>query len=160
MDTPCAWANEALHIALVEPEIPPNTGNIARLCACTGCHLHLIHPLGFEISDRTLRRAGLDYWQFLAIHEHADWPAFLRCVPATATCYGFTTRARTSFWQCRYRPGDVLVFGPETRGLPADIRGQVHEVAIPMRTDAPVRSLNLSSACAIAVFEALRQWQD
>ncbi|RMH60229.1 MAG: tRNA (cytidine(34)-2'-O)-methyltransferase [Zetaproteobacteria bacterium] len=148
---------DVLHVVLVEPEIPPNTGNVARLCACTGCQLHLIHPLGFTINDRTLRRAGLDYWQYLKVSEYADWPAFRQRVPASARMYGFTTRGVRTLWQCSFRVGDVLVFGPETRGLPPSIRAQVTGVSIPMRKDAPVRSLNLASACAVAVYEALRQ---
>ncbi len=151
-------SRDCLHIVLVEPEIPPNTGNIARLCACTACHLHLIHPLGFEISDRTLRRAGLDYWQHVNIQEYKDWHTFQQRVPVQATLYTFSTHAQTSLWQCRFRPGDVLVFGPETRGLSDDILQHGCGVRIPMRDDAPVRSLNLSNACAIAVYEALRQW--
>ncbi len=150
----------ALHIVLVEPEIPPNTGNIARLCACTACHLHLIHPLGFEINDRTLRRAGLDYWPHVHIREYCDWQDFRHQVPDQATLFAFSTHAQTSLWDCRFRPGDVLVFGPETRGLNKEILQQSQGVRIPMRHDAPVRSLNLSNACSIAVYEALRQWED
>jgi len=150
---------DCLHIVLVEPEIPPNTGNIARLCACTACHLHLIHPLGFEISDRTLRRAGLDYWPHVHVQQYEDWQSFCRVIPEQSILYAFSTHAKTSLWQCRFRPGDVLVFGPETRGLSDEILQQCHAVRIPMRHDAAIRSLNLSNACAVAVYEALRQWE-
>lgn len=148
-----------LNIILYQPEIPPNTGNIARLCACTGCHLHLIHPLGFEISDRTLRRAGLDYWKHLTLTEHACWQDFLDadCIPGTM--HAFTTKGRRTLWDCRFEPGDALLFGPESRGLPDGMLGGLNCVRLPMRQDAPVRSLNLSSACAVAVYEAFRQWR-
>ncbi len=147
----------SLHIVLVEPEIPPNTGNIARLCACTGCRLHLVHPLGFHLSERALRRAGLDYWEWLDVQEHRDWHALRRCLAHAGAWHAFTTRATKSLWEARYAEGDVLVFGPETRGLPPSIRTDCDCLRLPMREDAPVRSLNLSSACAAACYEALRQ---
>lgn len=145
-----------LHIVLYEPEIPPNTGNIARLCACTGIRLHLVHPLGFEINDKQLKRAGLDYWPYLDVREHADWAA-ARNELAGHRMFGLSTRGGDSIWQTSFVPGDVLVMGPETRGLPEALLAELHALRIPMRDDAPVRSLNLSSACAIASFEALRQ---
>jgi len=148
-----------LHIVLYQPEIPPNTGNIARLCACTGCALHLIHPLGFEISDRQLKRAGLDYWKHVEIHEHPDWAHVRDHLGGRRRWYGFSAKARQKHWDARFEAGDVLVFGPETRGLPGSILDELQPLRIPMRQDAPVRSLNLSSACAVAVFEALRQLQ-
>ena len=146
-----------LHVVLFEPEIPPNTGNIARLCACTGCQLHLVHPLGFDIDDRQLKRAGLDYWSFLKVREHENWAAVRSALPAAAHWYGLSTRATTRLWQAAFSAGDVLVMGPETRGLPASVIKDVESLRIPMRRDAPVRSLNQSSACAIGVYEALRQ---
>ena len=146
-----------LHIVLFEPEIPPNTGNIARLCACTGAALHLVHPLGFEINDKQLRRAGLDYWQHLEIHYHQNWAETRRTIGADRRWYGLSTKAEQSFWEIEFKAGDVLIFGPESRGLPAAIRQDLNLLRIPMRQDAPVRSLNLSSACSVAVFEALRQ---
>ena len=150
-----------LHVVLYQPEIPPNTGNIARLCACTACRLHLVHPLGFSTSDRQLKRAGLDYWQHLDVREHADWAALRRVLaPETGTWHGLTTKAGQALWRVRFQPGDVLVLGPETRGLPAEALADLNPVRIPMRADAPVRSLNLSSAAAIAVYEALRQLGD
>ncbi|MDQ6975282.1 MAG: tRNA (cytidine(34)-2'-O)-methyltransferase [Mariprofundaceae bacterium] len=149
-------ADQVLHIVLVEPEIPPNTGNIARLCACTGCHLHLVHPLGFDLSDKKLRRAGLDYWEWLSVEEHQDWPALRASLDTNRAWYAFSTKASKSLWDVRYQAGDVLVFGSETRGLAKDVREQCTPLIIPMREDAPVRSLNVSSACAIACYEALR----
>jgi len=151
--------NPPLHIVLFEPEIPPNTGNIARLCACTGCQLHLVHPLGFEISDRQLKRAGLDYWPFLKVQEHANWNALRQSLQTGGAWHGLSTKASRSVWDARFDNGDVLVLGPETRGLPQQVRQDLNTIRIPMRRDAPVRSLNLSSACAIAVYEALRQIQ-
>ncbi len=146
-----------LHIVLVEPEIPPNTGNIARLCACTGCQLHLVHPLGFSLSEKAVRRAGLDYWQWLDVHEHANWQALRQHLRGAGHWYAFTTKAEQSLWDVRYEAGDVLVFGPETRGLETVIRQQCTPLRLPMQRHAPVRSLNLSSACAVACYEALRQ---
>lgn len=150
-----------LHIVLFEPEIPPNTGNIARLCACTGAKLHLVHPLGFDINDKQLRRAGLDYWQHLQVQEHENWQAlqayFQENMPTPVRMLALTTKTDTSIWDVQYQRHDVLVFGPESRGLPAYIRDALEPVTIPMRKDAPVRSLNLSSACAVVTYEALRQ---
>jgi len=148
--------NTILHIVLFEPEIPPNTGNIARLCACTGCHLHLVHPLGFDINDKQLKRAGLDYWPYLEVREYADW-ADLRRKLKGRNWFALSTKAEQSIWQASFSAGDVLVMGPETRGLPDQLLAETIPLRIPMRRDAPVRSLNLSSACAIAIYEALRQ---
>lgn len=143
-------------IVLMEPEIPSNTGNIARTCAVTGCSLHLVRPLGFEISDKYLKRAGLDYWDKVPVFVHENFRAAEEAL-AGRRFYFFTTKARRSYAEAEYRPGDVLVFGPETRGL--DERLLVsHEqdcVRIPMLGE--VRSLNLSNAAAIAVYEGLRQ---
>ncbi len=151
--------NPPLHVVLFEPEIPPNTGNIARLCACTGCHLHLVHPLGFEINDKQLKRAGLDYWPYLDIQEHANWQTLRQYLNTDATWYGLSTKAKQSIWKANFSTSDVLVMGPETRGLPQEILEDLKTLRIPMRQDAPVRSLNLSSASAIVVYEALRQTQ-
>jgi len=148
-----------LHIVLFEPEIPPNTGNIARLCACTGSILHLIHPLGFSISDKHLKRAGLDYWQHVEIHEHDNWASARNHIGLERNWYGMSSKADACLWDVTFHAGDVLVFGPETRGLSKEILSQISPVCIPMRDDAPVRSLNLSNACAITVFEATRQLQ-
>ncbi|MDX8388370.1 MAG: tRNA (cytidine(34)-2'-O)-methyltransferase [Ghiorsea sp.] len=150
-----------LHIVLFEPEIPPNTGNIARLCACTNTQLHLVHPLGFDLSEKQVRRAGLDYWQHLDVKEHQNWGEMLAWMhdnlPVEPRLFGLTTKTKTSIWDASYQPHDVLVLGPETRGLPAEILSEINPVTLPMRDDAPVRSLNLSSACSAVVYEALRQ---
>jgi len=150
-----------LHIILYQPEIPPNTGNIARLCACTGCQLHLVHPLGFRTDDRELKRAGLDYWPHLNVQEHKNWHALLNHLPTQTHIYALSTKARRNVWQAKFRHGDALVFGPETRGLPDEIIVSLETLKIPMRRHAEIRSLNLSTACGICVYEALRQmtWQ-
>ncbi len=141
----------------MRPQIPPNTGNVARLCACTGLRLHLVQPLGFSLDDRHLKRAGLDYWPLVDVIVHADWQAFLRAV-AGRRLVALTTRGAIRLWDFRFAQGDVLVFGPETTGLAEEELAAAHaQVRIPMRTDAPVRSLNLSTAAGIATMEALRQ---
>jgi len=145
-----------LNVVLFEPEIPPNTGNIIRLCANTGCSLHLIEPLGFELDDKRLRRAGLDYREFANIAVHASFDAFLS--GERGRIFAATTRGSRAYDQIEFRAGDTLLFGPETRGLPQKILDRLgHEASfrIPMRTDS--RSLNLSNAAAIVVYEALRQ---
>ncbi|MDQ6953923.1 MAG: tRNA (cytidine(34)-2'-O)-methyltransferase [Mariprofundaceae bacterium] len=146
-----------LHIVLFEPEIPPNTGNIARLCACTGAALHLVHPLGFKISDKQLRRAGLDYWNWLQVKEYDHWDHLCQTLQTQTQWYALSTKATSTIWDASFQKGDVLVFGPESRGLPEGILNKLSAIKIPMRNDAPVRSLNLSSACAIVSYEALRQ---
>ena len=148
-----------LHIALVEPEIAPNTGNIARLCAATGSRLHLIGRLGFRLDDRRLRRAGLDYWQEVDSHRHTDWAAFRAANPAIR-CIPFSAHAQLPYTQVKFEPGDCLVFGSESRGLPADLLttgpGLLPAVTIPM-LGGKVRSLNLATAVGIALYEAIRQ---
>lgn len=146
-----------LHVVLYQPEIPPNTGNVIRLCANTGFHLHLIRPLGFEMDDKRLRRAGLDYreWQSVAVHEH--WQAFIDTVQP-ARLFALSTRGRTRHSDIRYAAGDALVFGPETRGLPdtlLDTIGRVQTLRLPMQPRS--RSMNLSNAVAVMVYEAWRQ---
>jgi tRNA (cytidine/uridine-2'-O-)-methyltransferase len=146
-------------IVLVHPEIPPNTGNVIRLAANTGCELHLIEPLGFSMEDRLLRRAGLDYHEFAPVQRHADWAAFVAaCAPDPARLFAFTTRGSRPFSEVAWQPGDGLVFGSETAGLPPDLRERFppeQRVRLPMREAQ--RSLNLSNAVAVAVFEAWRQ---
>ncbi len=122
-----------LHIVLVEPEIPPNTGNIARLCACTGCTLHLVHPLGFEINDKHLKRAGLDYWQHLDVFHYQNWQQAREKIGLDRNWYGLSTKADSSYWEVDFSAGDVLVFGPETRGLDSQLREQIRTLRIPMR---------------------------
>jgi tRNA (cytidine/uridine-2'-O-)-methyltransferase len=151
------WPDIPLNIVLVHPEIPPNTGNIARLCAATGSRLHLIEPLGFQITDAQLRRAGLDYWDAIHVQVHPSWPAFLE-THKPARRFLYSTGSPRRYDQVAYRPGDTLVFGCETRGLPDDLLAAHPDsvLGIPIRTDH-VRSLNLSSAVAVVVYEALRQ---
>lgn len=145
------------HIALYQPEIPPNTGNIIRLCANTGAELHLIHPLGFELKDSELRRAGLDYAEFARVREHASLVAFRREV-YPARLFAASTRGSRSYAAVQYRDGDAFLFGPETRGLPGELLeelGPDHVLRIPMQPAS--RSLNLSNAVAVVMYEALRQ---
>lgn len=145
------------NIALFEPEIPPNTGNIIRLCANTGCALHLIHPLGFSVDDKHLRRAGLDYHQHVTIKEYKNFNAFLQTMP-TARIFAVETCGKKNYSEIKYQSGDVLLFGPETRGLPQTVLTKIPEeqtIKIPMRPS--IRSLNLSNAVAVVVYEAWRQ---
>jgi tRNA (cytidine/uridine-2'-O-)-methyltransferase len=146
-----------MHVVLFEPEIPPNTGSVARLCAATRTPLHLIEPLGFKIDDKHLKRAGLDYWEFVDLHVHQSWDGFLRTA-APNTLFFFTKRAARSYTSVRYQNGDFLVFGPETRGLPQTIfdRDPERALRIPMM-NSQVRSLNLSNAVSIVLYEGLRQ---
>ncbi|MDD3764583.1 MAG: tRNA (cytidine(34)-2'-O)-methyltransferase [Nevskiales bacterium] len=146
-----------IRVALYQPEIPPNTGNIIRLCANTGAELHLIHPLGFHLNEKSVRRAGLDYAELAHVREHHSLDD-LRRQFADARIFAFTTRGRQRYDRARYRSGDILLFGPETRGLPESVIGQIPEsqrLLLPMRPGS--RSLNLSNAAAIAVYEAWRQ---
>ncbi len=147
----------ALHVVLVEPEIPPNTGTIARLCAATLTRLHLIRPLGFSLDDRYLKRAGLDYWPFVDVHVYDDWGRFAReCHPVRL--HLFSARARRSYLEARFALGDWLVFGSETKGLPAPLLAAHAETTYVIPIDSPhVRSLNLSNAVSIVVYEARRQ---
>jgi tRNA (cytidine/uridine-2'-O-)-methyltransferase len=147
------------NIVLVQPEIPPNTGNIIRLAANTGCHLHLIEPLGFSMEDKLLQRAGLDYHEYAQLARHADWQAFLdQARPDPARLFAFTTRGSRPFGEAQWQPGDWLVFGSETAGLAPALRESFppeQRVRLPMRPEQ--RSLNLSNSVAVAVFEAWRQ---
>ncbi len=144
------------NIVLVEPEIPQNTGNIARTCAATGCRLHLVRPLGFEVSDRYLKRAGLDYWQFVDVKY---WDSFdeLQKFYSQGRFYYFTTKARTCYADASYADGDFLVFGKETRGLPEKLLKAHPESCVRIPMMGELRSLNLSNSVAIAVYEGLRQ---
>lgn len=145
-----------MHIVLVNPEIPQNTGNIARTCAATGARLHLIRPLGFELSDKYLKRAGLDYWHMMQYEVHESWAEFLEKYP-DAKLYYASTKAPRSYCEVKYGEDDFIVFGRETKGLPEDLLAENYEkcVRIPMKADA--RSLNLSNSVAIVLYEALRQ---
>ena len=179
-----------LHLVLHNPEIPQNTGNVGRMCALTGCALHLVHPLGFEITDAKLRRAGMDYWHALDVRHHADWAAFLAAAGRPKRLWLLTTKAERTIWDVAFADGDGLVFGSESSGVPESVRADIapeFHVRIPhlvsedklpevareaMRgTQARqpgkprvtgearelLRSLNLSTACGIAAYEALRQ---
>ncbi|MGH7899679.1 MAG: tRNA (cytidine(34)-2'-O)-methyltransferase [Candidatus Binatia bacterium] len=145
------------HVVLVNPEIPPNTGTTARLCAATDTRLHLVGPLGFSLEDRYLRRAGLDYWPHVDLEVHADWQAF-RERHRAARLRLFSARAERSYTSARYQRGDFLVFGAETHGLPAKLLAEhgEHTYVIPM-SGRGVRSLNLANSAAIVLYEALRQ---
>jgi tRNA (cytidine/uridine-2'-O-)-methyltransferase len=148
-----------LHVILFQPEIAPNTGNVGRMCALTCSRLHLIHPLGFEITDKNLKRAGMDYWRTLDVHEHADWKAFRASAFAPRRLWLFTTKTEQSFWDVRYADGDGLVFGNEGSGAPEWLHeeiGATQRLTIP-HANATLRSLNLSTAAGIATYEALRQ---
>ena len=145
------------HVVLYEPEIPPNTGNIIRLCANTGAALHLIHPLGFLLDDRRLRRAGLDYREWATLKEHGTFDDFLDAVQPPQL-FAMTTKGRRTYSEARFQAGDALVFGPESRGLPGavlDAFPEPQRLRIPMRPDS--RSLNLSNAVALVLYEAWRQ---
>ena len=146
-----------MHVVLYQPEIPPNTGSIARLCAATLTTLHLIEPLGFSIDDRHLKRAGLDYWEFVDLRVHASWHDFLRHGENKNLLY-FSKKATESYTRAHYQEHDYLVFGPETRGLPQHLldRNKDRSYRIPMLGEG-VRSLNLSNAVSIVLYEALRQ---
>jgi tRNA (cytidine/uridine-2'-O-)-methyltransferase len=146
-----------MHVVLFQPEIPPNTGSIARLCAATLTPLHLIEPLGFKIDDKHVKRAGLDYWEFVDLRVYKSWDDFLSRNPAGNFRY-FSKRATRSFTRARYQARDYLVFGPETRGLPQEMLDENPDRSyrIPMM-GAGVRSLNLSNAVSIVLYEGLRQ---
>jgi tRNA (cytidine/uridine-2'-O-)-methyltransferase len=147
-----------LNIVLVEPEIPPNTGNLARLCAATRTTLHLIEPLGFKLNDTQFKRAGLDYWEHLRWHRWPNWSVFQKELPAAARLWLIESKGPRHYAEARYQPGDYLVFGRETAGLPAEIIAQYNEnwLRIPM-FETRVRSLNLSNCVAVVLYEALRQ---
>lgn len=146
-----------LNVVLYEPEIPPNTGNIIRLCANTGCQLHLIEPLGFSLEDKQMRRAGLDYSEYATVKVHPDYESFLHSEQPNRL-FGLSTRGQKSYHQTSFQAGDYLMFGPETRGLPAEVRDQIpasHLLRVPMQANS--RSLNLSNTAALVVYEAWRQ---
>ncbi len=145
------------HIVILQPEIPPNTGNIIRLCANTGAALHLVHPMGFDLSGKAVRRAELDYEWLARVHVHVDFAACLAALGG-ARLMAIETSGTRSYGDARFLPGDALLFGSESRGLSAEVLSHVareHQLAIPMR--AGNRSLNLSNAVAVAVYEAWRQ---
>lgn len=146
-----------IHVALYEPEIPPNTGNIIRLCANANVQLHLIHPLGFELDDKRLRRAGMDYSEWAEVKQHLSFADFCQANPGLRLL-ACTTHGSQCYTKVNYQENDCLLFGPESRGLPAQVRDALpndQRIRIPMQANS--RSLNLSNACAIITYEALRQ---
>ena len=146
------------NVVLVEPEIPPNTGNIGRLCLATGAYLHLIKPLGFSIDDRTLRRAGLDYWDQVRVNVWESWEDFCQRGKAPdARCFFLTTKTRRPYYEVAFQPGDFLVFGRETRGLPESLLAAHTDSLLTIPMEPAARSLNLATAVAIVLFDAMRQ---
>jgi tRNA (cytidine/uridine-2'-O-)-methyltransferase len=148
----------ALRLVLVHPEIPPNTGNVARTCAATETELHLVEPLGFELSDRQLKRAGLDYWPAVRLYRHLSWTSFLETARSSeGRLIGFSTRGSVSYWDYPFQDGDWLLFGSETKGLAETaLKSCTATVHIPI-SKVHVRSLNLSVSAALGLFEARRQ---
>ena len=153
-----SWPELPFHIVLVEPSIPPNTGNISRLCAATGSVLHLVEPLGFDLSEKQLRRAGLDYWDSVQLHTWPDFDTFLQANPAGRKWF-FSTGGSTNLFDIPFQPGDYIIFGNETFGLSDELLKQQPSdqvCNIPILLDH-VRSLNLSNCASIVLYEALRQ---
>jgi tRNA (cytidine/uridine-2'-O-)-methyltransferase len=144
-------------IVLVEPEIPPNTGNIGRLCLATGSTLHLIEPLGFSLEDKFLKRAGLDYWDQVQVRRWPNWDAFRADLPSTARIWYLTTKTDRPYWDVAFEAGDFLVFGRETRGLPEPLLAQNAEYCLTIPMVAATRSLNLATAVGIVLYEGMRQ---
>ncbi|MCZ6542380.1 MAG: tRNA (cytidine(34)-2'-O)-methyltransferase [Planctomycetota bacterium] len=149
------------HIVLLNPQIPNNTGNIGRTAAATGCRLHIVHPLGFDMSEKARRRAGLDYWHLIDCCEHENWEAFLE-IERPKRLWLYTTKSTRPHWEAEFRTGDYLLFGQETAGVPDHIHtwaeqtfGSQHRITLPMAPSA--RSLNLATVVCAAVYEALRQ---
>ena len=146
-----------IHVVLVEPEIPPNTGNVARLCLAIGARLHLVGPLGFSLEEKTLKRAGMDYWDECDVRVWISWEQLIESVGEGERFWYFTTKATQGMWEADFRDGDYLVFGRESRGLPESLLNANKDwcLRIPMRREA--RSFNLATSVGIGVFEALRQ---
>lgn len=149
-------ASPLFHVVLYQPEIPNNTGNIGRTCVATGCSLHLVHPIGFDTSEKACRRAGLDYWPRLTVREHASWEQYL-ADERPASAWYFTTKTNRLFCDVALRAGDHLVFGPETRGMPGDILEAHAARCVTLPMVAGERSLNLATAVCAAVYEGVRQ---
>lgn len=145
------------NVVLVEPEIPPNTGNIARLCAATSSTLHLVHPLGFKITDKELKRAGLDYWHLLDIEEYENWNAFVESPRQGISTWFISTRGEQNIWEIEFNLGDFLIFGSETKGLNEEILNQNKEYIISIPMNGMTRSINLATAVGIVLYEAIRQ---
>lgn len=146
----------ALHVALIEPQIPPNTGNISRLCVATNTSLHLIEPLGFSLTDADVKRAGLDYWEHLDLWIHPHWFAFRDAIDR-GRCLYFSANAENSLWEAEFHPNSCLVFGSETAGMPRRILEKHPERCFRIPMSGPVRNLNLSTSVGVALYEAIRQ---
>ncbi|MEK0447412.1 MAG: hypothetical protein RLZZ399_2733 [Verrucomicrobiota bacterium] len=146
-----------LNVVLVEPEIPPNTGNIGRLCLATESVLHLVEPLGFSLDDRMLKRAGLDYWQWVRVCRWPSWEAFVEAQPATARMFFLTTKAERPYWDHVFEEGDFLVFGRETRGLPESLLSGNRARCLTIPMAEKTRSLNLATSVGIVLYEGVRQ---
>ena len=156
-------ADPPFHIVLLNPEIPNNTGNIGRTAAATGCRLHIVRPIGFDMSEKTRRRAGLDYWHLVDCAEHESWESFL-AAERPRRLWLYTTKADRPHWEADLRAGDYLLFGRETKGVPPEVHdwvrgeyGEDHRITLPMVDDPRARSLNLATAVCAAVYEGLRQ---
>jgi len=155
--SPAASLRAMLHVVLVEPEIPPNTGNIARLCLASGTRLHLVEPLGFSLDDRALRRAGMDYWKEVDVHLWSDFATLRAAAADSARFHFFTTKTSQLYWDADFRDGDHLVFGRETRGLPESLLAANPATCLTIPMEPGARSLNLSTSVGIALYEAKRQ---
>lgn len=149
--------NNFFRVVLVEPEIPQNTGNIGRTCVATHCELHLVGKMGFEISDAHLKRAGLDYWQYLTWKHHQNWEDWISQVEDPSRIFYFTTKTKKSYYDIKYQRGDWLVFGKETKGLDPDLIQKNFDRAVTIPQFGPVRSLNVATSVAIAIYEGVRQ---
>jgi tRNA (cytidine/uridine-2'-O-)-methyltransferase len=148
---------EMFHVVLVEPEIPPNTGNIGRLCLATGSVLHLIEPLGFSLEDKLLKRAGLDYWDQVQVRRWPNWAAFRATQPGAARLWFLTTKSDQPYWGVRLEAGDYLVFGRETRGLPEALLKENQDYCLTIPMAEATRSLNLATSVGIVLYEGMRQ---
>jgi tRNA (cytidine/uridine-2'-O-)-methyltransferase len=146
-----------IHVVLVEPEIPPNTGNVGRLCLATGAVLHLIEPLGFSLDDRLLKRAGLDYWHLVDVRRWPSWQAFCEAAPAGARLFFLTTKTERPYWDAAFKDGDYLVFGRETKGLPEELLAKHADACLTIPMQKQTRSLNLATSVGIVLYEAVRQ---
>lgn len=144
-------------VVLIEPEIPNNTGNIGRTCVGSFCELHVVEPLGFEISDKQLRRAGLDYWSHLEFFQHKSWQEWWKLVENPERVFFFSTKVNKTIYEHQFQQGDWLVFGKETKGLDAEIIAKYSNQSLTIPMQGPVRSLNLATAVAIVTFEGIRQ---
>lgn len=161
--TPARAPSPRFHIVLYQPQIPNNTGNIGRTCMATGCRLHVVHPIGFDMDEKACRRAGLDYWDLVDCVEHASWEEFL-AKERPPRLWLYSTKSERPHWDASFNEGDYLLFGQETGGVPAEVHAWVdatygagHQLTLPMRADPRARSLNLATVVACGIYEGLRQ---